>query len=119
MPDSLDKSILVEVYQELGLLRGQVGMLITELGIAATSRKELHDKIERVDEDLQGRIDDLRATLGPLPVIVARLEPIVRDLEEKRLQAMGAIWIIRTLMLGAAAIIGALSTVVMKKLGWG
>lgn len=114
-----DKTILVNVYQELGLLRGQVDMLISELGHATISRNELHAKIERVDEDLQGKIDGLKLTLSPLPAIVARLEPIVTDLEEKRLQAIGAIWIIRALMLGGAAILGAVATIVTKKLGWG
>lgn len=119
MVDGVEKTILVGVYQELGLLRGQVDMLISQMGSAVSSRNELHAKIERVDEDLQGRIEALRITIGPLPSIIARLEPIVQDLNQQRQQVIGAAWIIKTLWIGIAASGGALTAIIIRKLGWG
>lgn len=118
-PDKTEKSILVDVYQELGLLRGEVNELLRERGYAADGRKEIHRKIDHVEDCLHKKIDEIKDTLRPLAGIIERLQPVVEDLERQRQQAIGAVWIIRALMLGGAAIVGAVMGVVAKKFGWG
>lgn len=117
--DRTTNTLLVSIYQELGELRGQVNILLEERGRAADSRAAIHDKIDHVDECIHKQIDDIRSALLPVSAIVERLEPVVDELEKQRQQAIGAIWIIRAIMLSAAAVVGALTATIAKKFGWG
>lgn len=97
--DRSERSILLDVYEELGRLGANVQILLDDRGRASDSRREMHEKIDHVDdclhrkiEEVKTSIDAVKAQIAPVIKTVSELEPVVKELNTKRQQVIGAVW---------------------------
>ena len=107
-------SLLLDIYRDIGVLQGSVDILLKERGEAATSRRKIYEEIKSVDDSLHEKITELTSELMPVIDDMKEIKPIVKALEEKRLQATGAVWALRAIWLAAAGLLGSLVTIAAK-----
>lgn len=119
--DRSERSILLDVYEELGRLGANVQILLDDRGRASDSRREMHEKIDHVDdclhrkiEEVKTSIDAVKAQIAPVIKTVSELEPVVKELNTKRQQVVGAVWGVTWVGRAAWLAIGALGTTI----GW-
>lgn len=105
----LSQSLQLELLQQMGGLSQQIGVvqgqniiIIKEQERAAEGRRLMHDKLNK--------IDTLAAT-------VERIAPLVDAHEKQHNQAIGAIWLGRTLWVVISGSVGAAITLLMNKYG--
>lgn len=107
-------TLLLDIYRDIGVLQGSVDILLKERGEASTSRRKIYEEIKSVENSLHKKITMLTSELMPVIDDMKELKPIVRGLEEKRIQAVGAVWALRAVWLAAAGLLGSLITIAAK-----
>lgn len=108
-PADLSQSLLLQALDQLGglsrevsIVQGQNNIIIQEQERAAAGRAVMHEKLNKIDG---------------LSQIVDRIAPLVDAHEKQYNQAIGAIWLGRTLWVVVSGAVGAAITIVFNKFG--
>jgi hypothetical protein len=83
MPEDKHVALLLDLHQDMGLLRGQIELLVRDRGEAVEARKEMAAKLSKVDERL--------AALDIVAEHVKEMRPIVTDYEKLRQNINGGV----------------------------
>lgn len=100
MPPIKDQHIalLLDLHQDMGLLRGQVELLVRDHGEAVEARKEMASRLSKVDERLAG--------LDIVAEHVKEMRPIVTDYEKLRQNINGGVIVLGGIGAALFTIIG-------------
>lgn len=108
-PADLSQSLLLQALDQLGglsrevsIVQGQNNIIIQEQERAAAGRAVMHAKLNKIDG---------------LSQIVDRISPLVDKHEDKHNQAIGAMWLGRTLWIVVSGAVGAAVTLLFNKYG--
>lgn len=108
-PADLSQSLLLQALDQLGglsrevsIVQGQNNIIIQEQERAAAGRAIMHEKLNKIDG---------------LSQTVDRISPLVDKHEDKHNQAIGAMWLGRTLWIVVSGAVGAAVTLLFNKYG--
>lgn len=108
-PADLSQSLLLQALDQLGglsrevsIVQGQNNIIIQEQERAAEGRRLMHEKLNKMDM---------------LTANVDRISPLVDKHEDKHNQAIGAMWLGRTLWIIVSGAVGAAITLLFNKFG--